>query len=82
MGKELERETVNSRTIAEKLRSPFPRVDCLPSWENENLERLGVVSISSDRNRLEKVLGSPRRFAISRESCVRSTSIDVEVWEE
>ena len=41
-----------------------------------------MVSISSDRNWLEKVLESARRFAISGEAYVGSTSIGVEVGEE
>ena len=69
--------------VVEKLRSRFPvSVASLAGAQNRNCERLGVVSISSDRNWLEKVLESARRFAISGEACVRSTSIGVEVGEE
>ena len=69
--------------VVEKLRSRFPvSVARLARAQNRNWERLGVVLISSDRNWLEKVLESARRFAISGESCVCSTSISVEVWEE
>ena len=69
--------------VVEKLRSRFPvSVARLAGAENRNCERLGVVSISSDRNWLEKVLESARRFAISGEAYVGSTSIGVEVGEE
>ena len=68
--------------VAEKLKTRFPvSVARLDGLDSHDWERIGVSAISNDREWLERTLGGVLAFVEGRGLRVRSSSIDIEVWD-
>lgn len=68
--------------VTERLKARFPvSVARLEGVGAHDWERIGLSAISNDRDWLERTLDSALRFVEARGLSIRTSSLDIEVWD-